>query len=190
MSNMKKYILTAVTLGIIAASGALLIAGTNMITRDRIAQNEKESISKGIASIFEDGEVGADFSFDDVKEYYADSKYVEHVYEIIKYTNEENPFMYLEGLAIKTTGSNNYGKISLIIGFDKDCNYKGLSIISNEQSFASTLKKGYLDKIKDGKETVEGVDVSCGATYGAKLVKAMVEEAKEFTRQFAMKDKE
>ena len=49
----------------------------------------------------------------------------------------------------------------------------------NEQSFASTLKKGYIDLIKDGKQTVDDVSVSCGATYGAKLVRDMVNEAKE-----------
>ena len=190
MSNIKKYILTAVTLGLIAASGALLIAGANMITRDKIAQNEKESVNKGITKIFSDGQVGYDWEVDDeIKGYYPEVKYSKHIYEIVKTTNEENPSIYLEGVAIQTTGSNNYGKISLIIGFTKDCVYKGLSVISNEQSFASTLKKGYLDEIKDGDKTIDDVSVSCGATYGAKLVRAMVEEAKELTRIWTMTDK-
>ena len=190
MSDMKKYVLTALTLGLIAASGALLIAGANMITRERIAQNEKESVNKGIAKIFNDGQIGQDFEVDDeIKGYYPDVKYSKHVYEIVKSNGGDNPSTYLEGLAIQTTGSNNYGKVSLIIGFTKDCVYKGLSVISNEQSFASTLKKGYLDEIKDGDKTIDDVSVSCGATYGAKLVRAMVEEAKELTRILTMTDK-
>lgn len=170
MANAKKYILTAVTLGLIAASGALLIAGTNMITKNRIAENEQKSINNGITTIY-----GADFYSEndyDVDNY----QYVKHVYVIHNsYVSANIP----AGYAFRTDGSNNYGKISLIIGFDKECVYKGLSVIANEQSFASTLKKGYLDEIKDGSQTVDDVSVSCGATYGAKLVRAMVQEAEQ-----------
>lgn len=170
MSNMKKYILTSLTLGLIAASGALLIAGTNMITKDKIAENEQKSINNGIATIF--GESCHVYEDYDTKEY----QYVNHVYLI-----EDDTYSSLgpHGYAFRTTGSNNYGKISLIIGFDKACIYKGLSVIANEQSFASTLKKGYLDLIDDGEQTIDDVSVSCGATYGAKLVRNMVEEAEK-----------
>ena len=170
MANVKKYILTAVTLGLIAAGGALLIAGTNMITRDRIAENEQKSINNGISTIY-----GQDFYSDndyDVDNYI----YVKHVYVIHNsYVSANIP----AGYAFRTTGSNNYGKISLIIGFDRECIYKGLSIVTNEQSFASTLKKGYLDEIKDGSKSVKDVSVSCGATFGAKLVRDMVNEAEQ-----------
>jgi hypothetical protein len=65
----------------------------------------------------------------------------------------------------------------------------GLSVVANEQSFASTLKKGYLDVIKDGSQTVDDVDVSCGATYGAKLVRDMVNESEDAaTRLVGVKD--
>lgn len=175
MANAKKYILTAVTLGLIAASGALLIAGTNMITKNRIAENEQKSINSGITTIY-----GADFYSEndyDVDNY----QYVKHVYVIHNsYVSANIP----AGYAFRTDGSNNYGKISLIIGFDKECVYKGLSVIANEQSFASTLKKGYLDEIKDGSQTVDDVSVSCGATYGAKLVRAMVQEAEQAVKDF------
>ena len=170
MANAKKYILTAITLGLIAASGALLIAGTNMITKNRIAENEQKSINNGITTIY-----GADFYSEndyDVDNY----QYVKHVYVIHNsYVSANIP----AGYVFRTDGSNNYGKISLIIGFDRECVYKGLSVIANEQSFASTLKKGYLDEIKDGSQTVDDVSVSCGATYGAKLVRAMVQEAEQ-----------
>ena len=170
MGNAKKYILTSITLGLIAASGALLIAGTNMITKDRIAENEQKSINNGIVTIFGDPY----FSNDD---YDVDNyQYVKHVY-VVK--NSFSSFITPDGYAFLTTGSNNYGKISLIIGFDSSCVYRGLSVIANEQSFASTLKKGYLDEIKDGNKTVDDVSVSCGATYGAKLVREMVNEAKK-----------
>ena len=40
MSNVKKYITTSLTLGLIAAAGALLIAGTNKITEEPIKKYE------------------------------------------------------------------------------------------------------------------------------------------------------
>ena len=173
-SNAKKYILTAVTLGLIAASGALLIAGANMITRDRIAENEQKSITNGIATIFGDGVSKEECelpTLPDGKEY----TYITTCYEV------KDADDFIAGYAFRTDGSNNYGKISLIIGFNTGVAYKGLSVIANEQSFASTLKKGYLDKIKDGSKTIHDpeVSVSCGATYGAQLVRAMVQEAED-----------
>ena len=169
MSNMKKYILTAVTLGLIAASGALLIAGTYMITKDTIATNEKKSINNGIATIYDDVSTVEETSLANGKEY----TYITTCYKVIDSKEQ------VSGYAFRTDGSNNYGKISLIIGFNNETVYKGLSVITNEQSFASTLKKGYLDKIKNGEKTVDNTDVSCGATYGAKLVRAMVKDAEQ-----------
>ena len=167
-SNIKKYILTSITLGLIAASGALLIAGTNMITKDRIADNEQKSINNGIATIFGQGVNANEYNLGE-----NDYKYITKCYEV------KNADDSVSGYAFRTDGSNNYGKISLIIGYDTSVVYKGLSVVVNEQSFASTLKKGYIDLIKDGSQTVEDVSVSCGATYGAKLVRDMVNEAKE-----------
>ena len=172
-SNIKKYILTSITLGLIAASGALLIAGTNMITKDRIAENEQKSINNGIATIYGAGSVAEEYSLPRGSEY----TYITKCYKVRSEEDED----YFEGYAFRTDGSNNYGKISLIIGFGNNKSYVGLSIIANEQSFASTLKKGYIDLIKDGSQTIDDVSVSCGATYGAKLVRAMVEEAQKAT---------
>ena len=173
MSNIKKYVLTAVTLGLIAASGALLIAGTNMITKDRIAENEQKSINNGLTAIFGEGIKAQECDLPENKEYV----YVTTCYEV-RDTDD-----LITGYAFRTDGSNNYGKISLIVGFNTGTLYKGLSVIANEQSFASTLKKDYLDLIKDGDKTVDDVSVSCGATYGAKLVRNMINEAGEAAKE-------
>ena len=50
----KKYIITAVTLGVIAAASAGLIGLTNLFTAKRIAQNEQNKIKAGIVEIFND----------------------------------------------------------------------------------------------------------------------------------------
>lgn len=179
MSNMKKYILTGVTLGLIAASGALLIAGTNMITRDTIAENEQKSINNGIVTIYGENCVADEYALSEETTY----TYITKCYKV-RFKEDEYSF---QGYAFRTDGSNNYGKISLLIGFGNNQSYVGLSVIANEQSFASTLKKDYLDVIKDGSKTIDDVDVSCGATYGAKLVRAMVEEAQQATDKLLQK---
>ena len=57
MPNAKKYILTSVILGSIAAVAAGLIAATNLITAGKIKQNEIDAVNKGINEIFANGVV-------------------------------------------------------------------------------------------------------------------------------------
>ena len=170
-SNMKKYVLTAVTLGLIAAGGALLIAGTNMLTRDTIEANKTKTINNGLAAIYDVESLKTDTAnLPEDKKF----DYVINEYYVVK-DEADAPL----GYAFKTEGSNSYGKVSLIVGFNASYVYKGVAVVENGQSFASTLKKKYLDPlVKEGK-TVDEVDVSCGATYGAKLVRSMVNSATE-----------
>ena len=70
-----------------------------------------------------------------------------------------------------------YGKISLLIGFNLDNQFLSLSIITNEQTYASTLKDNYIDLLNKGERDLD--DVSCGATYGAKLVRDMIKESNQ-----------
>ena len=182
-SKAKKYIITAVTLGAIAMVSGLLIGATNLVTKDSIAKNEVKKINNGIATIYSDYE-NVHFSSEEDVEKSKQNSYVNHVYYIYDGTSEneeENTFI---GWALRTEGSNNYGKISLIIGFNQDRVFKNLSVVKNEQSFASTLNKKYLDPLMttDDKET-QLDDVSCGATFGAKLVRDMVNNAKEVVQQ-------
>ena len=170
----KKYLITAVTLGLIAAGGALLIAGTNMLTRDSIKANEVKAINSGLASIYEDNSLttSTDKILEEQKSDYVLYDYVINDYYIVK----DGAGLDL-GYAFKTEGSNAYGKISLIVGFDANYVYKGVAVVENGQSFASTLKKKYLDPLVKDHKSVDEVDVSCGATYGAKLTRSMIESA-------------
>ena len=166
MSSVKKYILTAVTLGAIAMCAGALIGATDLITRDRIAANEANKINAGFAEIFGDGATGQeDENFE-----YSSYTYLKAKYTILDSSGTEI------GSAYRTLGSNPYGKISLIICFTSDKAYKGLSVVINEQSFATTLEENYLTPLSKGEREIE--DVKCGATYGATLVKDMINEAK------------
>lgn len=166
MANTKHYVLTSITLGLIAAASALLIGGSNMLTKERIAKNEQDNIYKGISYVFGDSAVISSDS-DIASDTY---KYVEHVYEI-SLDNVDY------GYAFKTTGSNMYGKVSLIIGLNLNGEYLKMKVITDEQTYASTLEKKYIDQLNEGNRDID--DVSCGATYGAKLVREMINEAKQ-----------
>lgn len=166
-SNMKKYLITGVTLGLIAAGGALLIAGTNVLTRDAIKANETKAINSGLASIYDNDALKTSEATLD-----KDFEYVINAYYEVK-DEADAPL----GYAFKTEGSNSYGKISLIVGFNNNYVYQGVAVVKNEQSFASTLNKKYLNPLVKEHKSVDEVDVSCGATYGAKLVRSMVTSA-------------
>ena len=164
MPNAKKYILTSVILGSIAAVSAGLIALTNLITEKKIAQNEQNSIVMGIKKIF--GDSALIKSEQDLDGH----EYTVHLYEV---ENTKNEFL---GYAFKGEGSNMYGKISLISGFDAlSHDFVSIYLISNEQSYASTLVENYVTPLNSHSRDLE--NVSCGATYGAKLVRDIVNEA-------------
>ena len=167
MASKKHYIITSVTLGLIGAASAALIAVTNVVTRDKIAQNEKNKINAGIVEIF-----GKSATISEENEISDTYKYIERYYEIV----DENDAKM--GYAFRTTGSNMYGKISLIAGFSYDAHeFVGIYIVVNEQTYASTLVDNYISPLNTGKKEVD--DVTCGATYGAKLVRDMIQEASE-----------
>ena len=166
-NNAKKYIITAVTLGVIAAASAGLIGLTNLFTAKQIAQNEQNRIKAGIVEIFaDDAEI-------------LEEKAVSN--KELKYTNYE--YTLNKGVAFRTTGSNMYGKISMLVGYGEgiipgssDIGYKfaGIYLITNEQTYASTLVENYVTPLNN--DDINYDDVKCGATYGATLIKEMIEE--------------
>lgn len=167
----KHLIITSVTLGVIAASSALLIGVTNLITKDKISQNEKEKIVIGIKAIFgSESKVTAESSINE-SIFAGEYKYINYVYTISDNSD------VLIGYAFKTSGSNNFGKITMLVGYTSTKIYKSVYMISDEQTFASTLEDEYVAKITDNPD-YQDVDVHCGATYGATLVKEMIDEVK------------
>ena len=168
MPNKKHYLITAITLGAIAAASAVLIASANLITKKRIEKNEENRFNAGIAAIF--GENVSTVSFaTDVKIYdKTDDSYIVH--------DAEDKAI---GWAVLTTGKNMYGKISLIAGFDYNSKtFKSIYVVTNEQTYASTLVDNYIDPLNKGDVKLD--DVSCGATYGAKLIRDMVNAAQSY----------
>ena len=174
----KHYIMTAITLGAIAAVSAGLIGLANLATRNRIAKNEYDKTMSGIASIFGDeAQIEKEYAIEGYT-------YANYVYEISN-----------DSYAFRTTGSNSYGKISLLVGIkdslvmDADIHefvFTNLFIITNEQSFATTLVDNYIDPLNSGDRDLD--DVSCSATFGARLVRDMINEAKKAATDLFLED--
>ncbi len=176
MASKKHYIITAITLGLIAASSAVLIGVTNLVTAKRIEKNEVLKINTGIEQIY--GKNATISSDSDIEGY----KYSNHLYVV---NTEDNG----KGLAVRTTGSNMYGKISLIVGFKlfvlpegeiqgmQEYKFIGMYVVTNEQTYNTTLEENYIIPVNDNNRDVD--DVNCGATYGAKLIREMINESKE-----------
>ena len=171
MSNKKHYIITSITLGAIAMVSAIAVGATHLITKDRIALNEKNKINAGIVEIFGQNSVIFE-DFDVNEEHFSNTyKYVNHVYSI-----NDNESQKL-GYAFGVSGSNMYGKISMIVGFSEGTRaFMSFYVTVNEQTYASTLEDNYIDTVNAGERDID--DVTCGATYGAKLIRDMVAEAK------------
>ena len=177
MSTKKHYLMTAITLGAIAAASGVLIGLTNLITANQIKQNEINKINEGMKEIFKQNSVKyQEFSLEEAG--ISDEYKYSNIFYLVTDENDNQL-----GCAIRTDGSNMYGKISLIVGFDKaEQNFLSLSIVTNEQTYATTLVDNYINPLNDGDIILD--DVTCGATYGAKLVRDMVNEAQQVAKEY------
>ena len=161
MAKAKHYVLTSLTLGLIAAASGLLIGCTFLLTKKTIETNETKRIIKGLKEIY-----NVDFEKPKIE----DLKVKELEYITNYYDLDEGRYAFI------TNGANSYGKISLLVGCTNN-EFVGLYVITNEQTYASTLVENYIDPLN--KDTTKIDDVSCGATYGAKLVRDMINQAEE-----------
>lgn len=164
----KHYIITAVTLGIVAATSGLLIGLTNLATVKKIDENKQLKIKDGISEIYSN----SDLKYTEIS-FSGEYEYVKKAYKVNQ-SNDE-PL----GYAFQTSGSNVYGKVELIVGFVNGSGvpfvFKGISVITNEQTYNTTLEDEYIVPLNEDQTKID--DVKCGATYGAKLVRAMIEDS-------------
>lgn len=168
MANTKHYLTVSLTLGIIASASALLIAGANLLTEKQIAQNEENSINSAITFIFrKNGKIKSKAAIEN-----KDYTYVNYVYEI----DDDDG----HGYAFIASGKNMYGKITLIAGFRENGDFVSMKTIVNEQTYTKEVEKFVYD-VGEGNRQID--DVSCGATYGAKLVRDMYKEAQKASQE-------
>jgi hypothetical protein len=167
--HVKPVIKTAFVLTIIAASGALLIAGANMLTSPIIARNEAKKEADALQKVFGDDAI------------FAEPKNIENSANLFRFYDAS--YSGGEGRVYKASGRNGYGEIDMLIGLKNDCSLYNFFVLNNGQSYGTTLQENYLTPIRlaDDKDTAYN-NVSCGATFGAKLVKQLIDASKEHYR--------
>lgn len=169
----------------IGATSALLIAATNMLTSKAISDHEKQKEELALKEVFVDneGKVPEDLVIGDKTEL-NDSKYSKLLsYWNPKSTNEKENEDKKYGYVFKTEGSdkNNYGTITMLVVINNDYSIGKISIVKNTESYATTVQKDYVDEYNKGNRPL--TDVSCGATYGATVIKEMSESASNYVKE-------
>ncbi len=164
MSNTKKYIITSLTLCALSAVAALAIAGTNMLTKSKIENNTKQAMEKSLKEVFPNA-----LSFSEKKDDFKfESKYLVNYYIAYEDENKANEVGYV----YYVDGRNSYGEIALMVGVNQT-GVEQISVVINTESYASTLEDNYINPFISGSGSLD--DVSCGATYGATLIKNMTD---------------
>ena len=182
-----KYLKISSILGAIALVCALILAAMDMLTSPVVAKNSEETELNTIVSIFsaynkdKSEVVAGPYSSD-----YIESK------TIAKDSNGNTL-----GIIYVVNGKNAYGNIKLMVAI-KDNKVYQVEFLENGQSFASTvdshvtanypssekksIEVGFVSEKSKYEGTLDSgalsnIDVSCGATYGATLVKELVSAA-------------
>lgn len=166
-NDKKKYVVTSIVLASIGAVSGGLIALANLATAAKIEQNTIDKTNRGLAEIF------ADSTFKEIKDERIANPIVTY-YEALK--GEQR-----QGYVFYTAGSNMYGNISMLVGLVYNSSIseyesKSISLINNTQTYATEVVENYVVPFNNG----ENPNVKCGATYAAKLIKSMMDEAVNF----------
>jgi len=178
---MKKNLLIASILGSICLVCALLIALIDIATKNKIEQNTRETELATIKEIFADYDEN-------------NSDVLETSGSINKKILAKDSAGNVLGYLYNVSGKNAYGSISLMVAI-KDDEVIQVEILENTQSFASTVYSYFKNTYPSSPDTavhvgaysstdvtvgnlttgeIENIDVSCGATYGAKLIRDLV----------------
>ena len=152
-------------LAILTGVLGLAIAGGDLITRDIIVNNKTKKEEAGVTYLF-----GQDVTYDPFVEI-RDADYP----TLTKYCTVNDGDAEV-GRVYASNGANAYGEVALLIAIYADTFALGnVYTITNTESYAATLEDGYLLPYQqsDNKEAAV-YEVSCGATYGAKLCRDMI----------------
>ena len=184
---MKNFKISA-TLGMISLVCALLIALVNMLSKPIIEANEKRTELATCQAIF------SDYDQDKSKEETDLSGRDSRIKKIIYVYSSTSDISI--GTIYKVSGKNAYGNITLMVGINKEGNVIHVEFLENGQSYASTVNNHVSANYPSSESTdvhigaykkaeskdidelsgsdVAAIDVKCGATFGATLVKELV----------------
>ena len=162
-----KYFKVAFTLALLAMICGGLIALVNSVTEPIIKNNNEIKEKNTLAEIYPDFEYDKTDIILNNEKYTIQSKYfVKDVEETI-------------GTIMKITGKNQYGVITIIIGINNDKTIKDIKIVENTQSYAQVVNDHFDNNYKnlENYDNLQNIDIYCGATRGAEMMKGLVELA-------------
>ena len=159
-----KYFKTALVLCLICGICALLIASINLLTAPIIENNKIKTQDKACSEIY------PNMNYEEVELNNASSEIEK------KWIAKDGDT--LKGYIYSVSGKNSYGNISLLVGINTDGSVERVVLTTNTQSYARVVKNHVADVYNNGHVTsLDDVDVKCGATYGATLVKELIQVA-------------
>lgn len=163
-AKVKKYLTVGLTLAILSGTAALLIGLTDYFTAPKIKENEALKLTASLKVVYPSATKTSDATALEGGEYCSE-------YYVAYKDETELGYIY------KASGTNQFGVITLLAGIS-DSKLDRISLLANGQTLAGTLVDGYVTPLNNKTAALD--DVSCGATFGAKLIRSMVNEAIDF----------
>ena len=185
---MKRYFKIAGILGLIASVCALIISGMYFLTSKAIEANQAKLELSTCQAIFS--------SYDQEQSEEIEVTSDKIVKKVLAKDSTGNNLGYL----YTVSGANSYGEITLMVAIDMNGNVIQVEFLANGQSYAGTVSAHVKENYPSSKDEVIyigikpedieqvgslsyddvlNIDTSCGATFGANLVKELVTVALE-----------
>ena len=185
-----KYAKIASVLGAISLFCALIISLFNLLTSPIIKDNNKAKEEETYKELYSEYDSKNSKEIEDLKGVSSD---------IIKIMEIHDSSDNILGFVYTVEGKNAYGGITLMVAIEEGPVCKQVAFLTNTESFASkvadhvrnnypqsesdsiTISPYEKEESKDidalSQDDVSLIDVKCGATYGATLVKNLVQSA-------------
>ena len=154
-----KYLKKALVLCFIAGICATLIALVNFVTEPVIKANKEKKENDALASLING----------------ATAERLENTNSDINGLWDLRIDEEIVAYAYSVSGKNAYGKVSVLYAIDSNLNVIKVVLTENTESYSTKLANHVQDAYFDVVSDLEDVDLACGATFGAKLVKELIE---------------
>lgn len=149
----------ALVLCLISGICALLIALVNYVTSPIIEENKIKRENESLALIY------PDCSFTKLDN---DNETINSIW-IVEEGGETTHYIY------SISGKNAYGKVTVLFGINMDGTIQKVILTENTESYSSKLDSHVEENYSTPVSDIDSIDLACGATFGAKLVKELVE---------------
>ncbi len=163
---MKKNIITILTLVIITSFSGLFLFAVNEITSPIIASNMAAQVDELAKEIFAE-------TVETLSNEITDNDYVTE--EIICFNDSGEIIGYL----YKATGSNAFGSITILVGFDQDVVVQ-VEFLSLSQSYADVARTHTDETYNQDLVSIYDLDslsLTSGATYSSTLINTLIIES-------------